>query len=483
MSEVYGVTTEGFSRKRVEDIREELQNDFKSVYGDDLDVSETSNAGAIIDILTKKFAVYWEGQEIIYNTRNINNAEGVTLDNIVQFVGVTRLPATASTVQCECKGDPGTVLTAGRIISQDVTNEEFTLNSNVTLGLTNAIASDIEITTVTDSTVYTITLNGNNYTINSGVGATAVSIMAALKVDVDGGTDPVIFTDNLDGTAVITSDDGVTIFTIAVTANITVNKITSLGQFTAINTGPITVPSNTINTIVTSVSGWDTVVNNQAGVTGNDTETDEELRVRRNVALLSVGAGTDPAIEANILNEVDDVSSVKVFSNRTNGVVDSRPAKSFEAIVTGGDDQEVADKIWQVQPAGIESYGNTTKTVIDSNGDSQTIKFSRPTDKYLWIRYTLTLYTEEDLPTNPEAIITDAVIAFALEEYKPGVDVIRDRLTQPVYQSVSGVGNMTIELAVTNLPTDTPVYGSANIPIADREIAVVNSDRITVLIP
>lgn len=479
----FGVTDTGFNRKRVEDIREELQEDFKSAFGEDLDVTADSNAGALIDLLTKKFATIWEGLEESYNSRDVNGAQGLSLDRICQMVGVSRAPATPTTVQGVLTGDNGTVIAAGSLVAQDTTNEEFSLNNNVTINTTNTIEASIEVGTVIDSTAYVITINSNNYTINSGAGATAASIIAALKVEVDLGGEPIIFTDNLDGTALIVADDGITIFTISLSTELDFIELSVLGQFIASNTGPTAVPSNSINTIVTPVSGWSTIKNDQAGITGSAIETDEQLRARRSNALLGTGAGTDPAIEANLFNEVDNVTSVRVISNRTNGTVDSRPAKSYEAIVTGGEDQDVADKLWEVQPSGIESYGNTTINVVDSNGDTQIIKFSRPVDRYIWIKYTLELYSEEALSANIEATIKDAVVLFATEEYRAGVDVIRDRLTQPVYESVTGVGNMTIELAVTALPTDTPIFGSANIPISDREIAAVTQSRIQVTIP
>ena len=479
----YGVTPEGFIRKRVENIREELRSDFKGAFGDDIDVSEQSNFGAIIDILTKKFATLWEGLEFVYNSRDVNGATGVSLDRLCQMVGVTRRGSTSSTVQCLLIGADTTLISANKLVSQSTTNMQFRLFSDVTLSVDDTVKTFLEIANVVDSTPYTITLDLHNYSVNSGAGATKESIVALLKAEIDSTSTDYIFIDNLDGTFNITSLNGYDTYSISVSANIDIKQVSNIGQFYAVETGSNIVPADTVDTIDTPVSGWDGVINLQAGVTGRDQESDDELRARRSLSLFSSGAGTDEAIRSNLLNEIFGVTTVRVFSNRTNSTVDSRPAKSYEVLISGGNDDDIANKLWEIQPSGIESYGNTTIVVKDSNGDNQTLKFSRPVSKYLWIKYTLDIYSEEELTANIESVIKKSVIEFGSEEYQSGVDVIRDRLFKPVYDSTNGVGNIIIETAITSNEGDTPSYGTSNISIADRELAVPSYDRITVLIP
>lgn len=46
--------------------------------------------------------------------------------------------------------------------------------------------------------------------------------------------------------------------------------------FTAINHGPLEVAAGSVNRIVTTIAGWDSITNPTAGVIGRDEETDAE---------------------------------------------------------------------------------------------------------------------------------------------------------------------------------------------------------------
>lgn len=80
----------------------------------------------------------------------------------------------------------------------------------------------IEVTTVVDNTDYTTTINGTAFTINSGVSATNLTIAAALVGAINGGSEPVTASDNLDGTYDLTADVVNEAYTLTVDANQTV---------------------------------------------------------------------------------------------------------------------------------------------------------------------------------------------------------------------------------------------------------------------
>jgi uncharacterized phage protein gp47/JayE len=161
----------------------------------------------------------------------------------------------------------------------------------------------------------------------------------------------------------------------------------------------------------------------------------------------------------------------------TNGI----PAKAFEAVCVGGNAQDIIDTIWETMPSGIQSYGSTVGTAIDSEGNSQSVSFSRPSSQYIHVKVTKTLYTEEDYPTNGDDAIKDAIVAWSLIEYNPGKDVIRQRLNIPIYE-VPGIQQITVEIDATDLPGDPPAWGTPNsIVMNSRQIAVFDTSRITVV--
>jgi len=476
----YGLTEEGFIIKDLQTIKSEMENDFKAVFGDDLDVSADSVTGQLIGNLSKKFSNIWEMMLAVYESFNPDKGEGSSLDGSAGMVGVIRLPATSSIATAALYGDIGTIIPAGHLIRQTETNEDFELDESVTISLSSLLDADISVATVLNSTLYTITINGNAYTYTSDGTATEEEIIAGLKVSVDAGSEPVTFTDNLDGTARIFSTDGSTIFSLSVDVNLQIDEQASPGVYLAVNEGSLSVPANTLQTIVNSISGLDGINNLSAGSTGREVETDQELRIRRRELLTGIGAATDESIRAALLQEVDDVTTVLIISNRTDITdVDGRPPHSFESVVVGGDEQDIANKIWENQPSGIQPYGSITKTVVDNSGNNQTIKFSRPTNVYVWVDVDYSLNNEETFPTNGEDLIKAAIVDWAEDNIQIGDDIIYQRIGIPIYE-VDGVGSITIELATSATAGGPPgAYSAANIVIAANEVGIFAESRIT----
>jgi hypothetical protein len=150
-------------------------------------------------------------------------------------------------------------------------------------------------------------------------------------------------------------------------------------------------------------------------------------------------------------------------------------------VVSGGSDQAVADKLFEVKPAGIETYGNTSVQVLDENGDMQTCRFSRPANKYAWVRVTINLLDLEEA-LDPEYVTTikNAVLAYG-NSIGIGKDVIIQRFFGPIYESTPGLGGITVEAAITASPINTPTYTTTNIVIARAELASFDLARITVV--
>jgi len=79
------------------------------------------------------------------------------------------------------------------------------------------------IDNIVDSTNYTCTINETVFLYNSGIGATALSIVIGIVVEILGGSELITVVDNLDGTYTITSSIEGTDFTIVVDDNQSIN--------------------------------------------------------------------------------------------------------------------------------------------------------------------------------------------------------------------------------------------------------------------
>lgn len=212
------------------------------------------------------------------------------------------------------------------------------------------------------------------------------------------------------------------------------------------------------------------------------------LAAQPEVASCTVGGVTNNILQINmnIFQEVtiDSVNIIGGASQPTYVVKGGRPPKSFEAVVSGGSDQDVAEEIWLSKPAGIQTFGNVNGgagiPIIDSQGDTQIIFFSRPTPIYIWVQLTLTLYSEENFPVNGVQLVADSILAYG-QSLGIGVDVLLQRVLCQIF-TVPGVASGVMQLAATNNPNDSPIFAGNDISIEENEISTWDLSRIAVTV-
>jgi uncharacterized phage protein gp47/JayE len=475
-----GLTADGFVRKTLDEIKAEMAAQITSVFGA-VDTSDDSAFGLLIGILAERESTLWELAEAVYLALYPASAEGVQLDNVAQLTGLTRIDEDESTAVVAATGTQGTIIAAGKQVSVAETGEAFTTDEAQTIDKADAVNVDISVDTAVVADTYRVTIDTVDHDFVAPGGATIISIAAGLVGVINGGSSGMDATDNLDGTFYVTSEDGETGHDVDVsvvgTGTMSITNRASPIPVTAVNAGEVLVLEETITTIDTPVSGWDSVTNLAAGIQGRDIETDAELRLRIEGARL--GAGTVEAIKSRIQDEVDGVTRAIVIENRTDDVVDGQPAHSIHVIVQGGADQDIADKIWEVKPAGIATYGSETETVEDSEGNSQTIYFSRPTLKYGWVRVRYTKTPEETFPAGGETAIKEALVAFG-DTFEIGQDMYLQRWFGPMYDATSGIASAVITHDTTATDTGPPTYVATDEPIAVDELAVFDLARMDV---
>lgn len=153
--------------------------------------------------------------------------------------------------------------------------------------------------------------------------------------------------------------------------------------------GAIVAPVGFIDGIYTPTVGWYGVTNAVAAEPGLNTETDAELRLR----FMEAHAVTNSGIADSIISGLRSISGVTFTSLVENdtGSTDANglPGHSFCAIVEGGEDDDVAEKLFYLKPPGVATYGSTSVTVVDEYGNSNTVNFSRPTSTDVAITVTI----------------------------------------------------------------------------------------------
>lgn len=228
---------------------------------------------------------------------------------------------------------------------------------------------------------------------------------------------------------------------------------------------------------VTKVQGLNQL---DATTVGRDLEADVELRLRRVEDLRAQGNATIEAIKSDVL-EVVGVDEVFVFNNPGDTVDgDGLPPHSFEVVVKApaATDAQIATAIFLSGGAGIGSFGSITEIVTDSQGFSQTIKFSRATEKTIFIDITVVTNTDPAVgpiyPVDGDEQVKTALVAKG-NTLGIGDDVILEFIKCGAFD-VPGVTDITVfEMDITAFPSAT-----SNIPIGGREIADFDTSRIVV---
>lgn len=473
------VTSTGLNRKTLQELRLEFENKFKQVFGVAFETAVDSPNGLLISQLALSYNDLWELAQEIYSSLDPNQAVGAALDARAAFNGVSRKPALPCTVDAVLytSGDSAAI-PAGSLARRQRGNLNFALDETVTISR----ASCDELLIIDDgsskNTEYVFHFTFGAVTLNNSTSAGNLSV---LRTAVNSAGGSATLTDR--GLIVRMSNSSPVGITGAMPSDFIIQSGAN-GKFTAVELGYQTCEIGELDTIAAAISGWDAVYNYSAGDPGENLESDESLRVRRAAAARArKSRATNPAIEAALL-DVPGVSTAIVKSNR--GFTtdeDGVPGKAFSSLVVGGNDNEIAKCIYENQPAGIQSYGNTSVNITDSHGIEQQISFSRPTPVYLWVKVTYSLYDEEAFPG--QNAVKDALVGWTEREYTLGKDIISTRINQGLYD-VPGIGVATCAVAVTDSPDTAPSSASyetdKRIPVSFFSYAALEDDRISFVV-
>jgi uncharacterized phage protein gp47/JayE len=257
----------------------------------------------------------------VYDAFNVDKAEGVSLDNLAALIGITRIAASSSfTESQQFTGTDGTTIPLGSLVENPSNGDRFTNTSSIGLNTLSCQSTKYSVQSLQDNTLYTITLNGVDATFTSDGTATELEILTGLQADIAGNS---LFTGVLTATVDtpnlqlnIASDVSTTRIAVSSSSLIGPDEVTNFGMMEAVVTGAIIVPSNTVTSIVTAVSGWTSTTNPNSYTQGRAEETDEELRARIKTSQQISGVATVEAIR-DVLANLAGVTSASVIENDT----------------------------------------------------------------------------------------------------------------------------------------------------------------------
>ncbi len=445
----YGLTPFGFVRKPLLVIKAEIEAAWRVAFGASIDVSPSTPDGQIIGIVAEREALVWELAEIVAGMMDPDKASDRLLEVLCLLTGTYRTLAKKSTVMLTLTGVDGTFVNAGSRAHAQSTGVVFATTTGATI---------VALTAWAPNTLYAIgdkRTNANRcyVCITGGVSAGAGG-PASTDVDItDGGAHWRYMGEGTGAVSVLSS---------------------------SVDVGPIVAVSGDLNAIDTRVSGWQSVINLLDATPGSYKMADQDLRILREKEVAAGGTGPIPAIRRALLQLGVDTATV-FYNNTDHTNVDGVPPHSVEAMVEGGADQDIIDRLFDNVAGGIGYYGSgpgaVTGTHTDSQGNVHTISFTRPELVPIYINITVHV-DAESFPENGVDLIKLAISSWG--ELQPsGRDA---RLTAIASPALSVPGVLDWDPAATFIDDAPSPTTGATVVISKRQRAAYDTSRINVTV-
>lgn len=469
----YGLSPEGFKRKRLPEIIDSLVQRTNDRLGISIQSGANSIFGQLYGIIGYELADIWEQAENVYYAMYPNTATGTSLTNAAALTAITPIEAEQTEVICMCTGTDQTLIPSNSKV-QDRNNNTYTNNNDVYIDKNNASKVEITIDTITTGTTYSLTINGQT---QDYIAKSEDDISAVLTTLYSGFSFNDINFDLTNNILTISATNEEKTMKISVN-NLKIQSIATPVSFYCNTYGAINPEIGTVDTINTAINGWDSV-SNIKNIVGRDAETDTELRQRWSQSVYARASNMIEAIQANVYRRVDGVTSCLVTENNTDTIdSDGLLPHSIKVIVEGGDEQEIAETIYQYSCRGIDFNGEIEKSVRDSAGVTHVIKFARPVAVKVWLKIEITKDAETEWGNNNINEIRELILE-QTNNITVGQDVILQKFIGTLYNNIQGIAFISITACTGEVAGE---YKQENIIIKPTEKASFDLSRIEVQI-
>ena len=254
-----------------------------------------------------------------------------------------------------------------------------------------------------------------------------------------------------------------------------------IGSFEAVVPGPTAVAAGGLNSVASSVLGWETVNNPTSAIIGRAQESDVAARRRRRRTLAVQGVSTPEAVQSNVY-ALDGVRSLSFAENITDAsiVVEgvTLVEHSIYVCVDGGADADIAMALLESKTLGANWNGTLHPVIEPVSGRSYDVRFDRPTEITLYVRVTARR-NSLDLAT----VIPAALMQYADGELEgdSGLDVGKDVSPFELSAAINQV-QPTIFVQLVETSTDGSTWSSAVRTININQVARLTRSRVTVVI-
>lgn len=250
---------------------------------------------------------------------------------------------------------------------------------------------------------------------------------------------------------------------------------THTALFRAKEIGAVETSIGTITTPVTIVLGVVSVNNPVSATTGENEETDAELKIRRRQSVSISSSGYLNGILASVL-QLDGVTDAAAYENYTNETdANGTPAHCLWLVVEGGSAADIAEVLYKKKPAGTNMRGDITYNITTVSRQTFTAAWDEPTAAPLYIKFNIQ-------PTITGVVFDeDAIKDFILDnvKYKIGDGAETSTLTTIAQMAIDANGGNGVAVNVL-ISTDNANWVEYIAPVVATKLGITDI-AITVL--
>ena len=150
----------------------------------------------------------------------------------------------------------------------------------------------------------------------------------------------------------------------------------------------------------------------QYGISRFSGETDAQLRIRIGAAMASKGCASAETLLA-ALKSLRYVRDAAVYVNDGDSADDNGiPAHSIACVVYSGLPAEIRETIWKKKAPGIGTYGSSSGSYTDSDGNEHTVSYSAPSSTQVTIVVKVRTLKSDFVLADQEEALRTAIVAF-----------------------------------------------------------------------
>lgn len=227
--------------------------------------------------------------------------------------------------------------------------------------------------------------------------------------------------------------------------------------------GAIPCAANTLTTILTTTPGWDTINNPSDGVTGDNVETDAELRTRFKEFVNNNSSGTINSL-ISAVRAIEGVLDCAGADNPSGSSITvggyTINANTYALSVLGGANSDIAEAMWSKHSMATQT-GNTTISYTDVETNvSYNFSIVRPTELAYYFK--VTLANENSLPVNIADLVKEAIYKdFYDNRVRINSTTYASRFYNAVNSVFDGIEIISIEMASKPAGGSLSAYGNS----------------------